>query len=236
MVENVMAEMKRYILDKNNGFNVIVNLYIIRYLYSHMKKATCFEIADSERKKSVDFYNNVVGITRQRMSRMLQGARFEMSAEDRKRLSGMFGISENYFERDGKCFQLGRLEITDWECYFNDRYDAGYNVYDYDRIKNRHISKVEETLKGLCSKGALERDYETSTPVYYVYYYFKNGTTYTEESNLRKFLKLLSQLSFSDWEEIEDNVDSLEHYQGLLEKHSHYVKVVAEYKRLKEKK
>lgn len=49
-------------------------------------------------------------------------------------------------------------------------------------------------------------------------------------------MKLLSQLSFSDWEEIEDNVDSLEHYQGLLEKHSHYVKVVTEYKRLKEKK
>lgn len=231
-----MAETKRYILDKNNGFNVIVNLYIIRYLYSHMKKAVCFEIADSERKKSVDFYNRVVGITRQRMSRMLQGERFEMSADDRKRLSGMFGISEKYFERDGKCFQLGRLEQTDWKCYFNDRYGAGYNVYDYDRIKNRHIAKVEETLKGLCSKGALERDYETSTPVYYVYYYFKHGATYTEESNLTKFLKLLSQLSFSDWEEIEDNIDSLEHYQGLLEKHSHYVTVMAEYKRLKEKK
>ena len=54
---------------------------------------------------------------------------------------------------------------------------------------------------------------------YHIFYYFKQGTTYIEESKLRKFLKALSQLSLSDWEEIEDDIDSLEHYQNIILNH-----------------
>ena len=229
-----MADAQRYILNKNNGFNVMVNLYIIRFLYSHMEKADCFEVKGSMRKKSIDFYKSVVEISRQRMARMLCGGNFEMTSEDRKRLSNMFGISEKYFIKDGDCIQLGRLEENDWKCYFNERYCTGYNIPDFDRIKKRHISNVENILKELCKKGALERDYDTGTPIYHIFYYFKKGTTYIEESKLRKFLKALSQLSLSDWEEIEDDIDSLEHYQNILEKHNRYIKIVAEYKRLKQ--
>lgn len=229
-----MEETKRYILDKNNGLNVMVNLFIIRYMFSHLEKASCFEVKDSMRRKSIDFYKGVVGISRQRMIRLLHGQNFEMPSANRKRLSSMFGIPEKYFEREGKCFQLGRLEEIDWKCYFNEEYGTAYDIPDYDRIKRRHIPKVKETLEGLWKKGALERDYDTGTPVYHIFYYFKQGTTYKEESKLTKFLKALSQLSLSDWEEIEDDIDRLEHYQRILEKHNQYVRAVAEYKRLKQ--
>lgn len=85
-----------------------------------------------------------------------------MSEEDRQRLSGMFGISEKYFERDGTCFQLGRLEEKDWKCYFNDRYDTGYNICQ-ERIK-----ESERSLKAVGRK----RGRGTSGKFYFHLYLF----------------------------------------------------------------
>ena len=87
-----MGESKRYIMNKKNGFNVMVNMYIIRYLYSHVEKSGRFMDGEDKRKKSIDFYKKVINISRQRMGRMLQGINFEMSADERKELCRIFYI------------------------------------------------------------------------------------------------------------------------------------------------
>ena len=78
------AERKhsKYMVNGDNGFHVIVNHFIMRYIYSHMKERSddfsfISKLDSEEEKKYLDF-TVVVNTSRQRMSRLLEGNDFEM--------------------------------------------------------------------------------------------------------------------------------------------------------------
>ena len=235
MVDIVMENEKRYILDKNNGFNVMVNLYILRYMYSHMNKAECFEDATGMRKKSQDFHTTIINISRQRLSRILNGERFEISKEERANLCNMFGIEAKYFLRNGEIISIRTLEENDWKCFFNYTFYLDYEVGVPNKKRDELVEKVTSALKTLANEKVVLSEYESDTPVYRIYYYYKNGVTYKEESRLTRFLKALSQLRISDWDELED-LEQMKNYAEMLSKHTDYVNVVIDYHRLREEK
>ena len=65
-----MAERKGNMANKDNAFNIMVNLYIIRYLYRHMEKASVFMDATGQRKKTIGF-DIEVHLSRQRIINIL---------------------------------------------------------------------------------------------------------------------------------------------------------------------
>lgn len=230
-----MAKSKRNILNKNSAFNVMVNMYITRYIYSHIDKASVFMDEYAKRKKSIDFHAEVVGISRPRMGRILHGENFEMSSVDRERLSSMFGISEKYYEGGNSIMEIHLLQEMDWKCFFNEYFYTDFEIELPERVKDDSVLKVEQALNRLKKKGVIENEYDTDSPIYRVSYYFRNGVTYKEESRLTRFLKSLSDLQLSDWEEIEGDIEKLKYSSELLAKHNDYVNVVTRYKELKEK-
>lgn len=228
-----MAESKSNILNKKNGFNVMVNMYIIRYMYSHLDKATAFKHKEAKRKKSISFNKEVMRISGPRMNNILHGVNFEMSANEVERFNSMFNISKEHFLKNGIVIEVYSLTVDDWKCYFNEFYYTDFEINIPKQAKKERIKKVEKKLKELVSKDTINHEYETDTAVYRIYYYFKNGVAYQEETRLTKFCKSLSQLKVSDWEEMEEDMELLEKYQGILSQHLHYINVTIDYKRLK---
>lgn len=223
---------RRYILDKNTGLNVRINIYIIRYLFSHMEKAERFMDRKGERRKSIDFYNHI-GISRQRMYRMLNGTNFEVSATDREELSRRFNISKDYFEKNGKVIEIHKIKTESWRIYLNERYEFAENSkLPHSKIKEA-VNEVENGLKNMLKNNEIENQYDTTSALYRVYYYWKTGNTYINESKLRKFTKALNELKKEDWDEIENDLQQMERYRNLLLGHADYLRVIVEYKKIK---
>lgn len=219
-----MAESKRYILDRANGINVMANLYIIRYLYHHIDKAECFLADDRRRRKSIDFYGEILHMSRQRVQRVFRGDSFELSARHRNQLSNMFGIDEEYFLKNGKTMSIHLLDSLKWKLFFENRHNGTSTNVD---------KEIEKALKKLCEKDNIAQEYDTSTPIYRVYYYFKHGVRFQEESKIERFKKELLNLKLPDWEELENDIEQLEKCRDMLKKHYDYVKTVVDYKRMK---
>lgn len=235
-----MAESKRNILDLNTGFNVMINLYVIRYLYSHMdNKAKRFMDEGGQRKKSNDFYLEI-GISRQRFQRILGGQRFEMSFKDRKYLSGKFNIGDEYFNGNGKAVELNLVSGTDWKAFFNHKYPGDgnakkYGTWEPEKVLQERVGRVEKALSGLLGKNVVENTYGTDTAIYRIHYYWKNGTACIVDSNLTVFTRALERLQIEDWAEIENDIKKMEKYRRKLAEHAEYLRIVTEYKRVKKK-
>lgn len=224
-------ENNKIIFSKNNALHIMVNLYIIRYLYSHLDKAECFMIK-SQRKKSRN-YNEIIGISRPRMDRIFHGENFTISKKERENICSMFHIQDTFFQKDGSFMQIHMLDETDWQCFFNIKYYTDIPIGFNTKEEQKNADKVINVLKKLVIKGIIENEYDTQTPIYRIYYYFKNGTTYQEESRLTKFLKALSDLNISDWDELEGNLDQMIRCGDMLEKHTKYVKSAITYKQMR---
>lgn len=228
-----MGESRRYIMNKKNGFNVMVNMYIIRYLYSHIEKSSRFMDSENKKKKSIDFYENVIHISKPRMIRMLHGMDFEVSANERKELCRIFYIKEDYFLKNGLFMEVHLLDEIDWKCFFNEKYDTLFQLNLSNRVKQEKIKKVKENLKYLVKKDVIENEYEHDSPIYRIYHYFHKGNIYKEESRLTRFLRELSNLQLSDWEDIEMDIVELNKYQKMMAEHTNYITVITDYHNLK---
>ncbi len=118
-----MGESRRNILDFETGFNVRANLYIIRYLYYHMKKADIFMMeGEGKRRKSVAL-KEYVPISRTRFRRIFDGENFEIASEDKRKISECFNISTEYFRKEGELIQIHGLTQEDWKCFFFQQYN-----------------------------------------------------------------------------------------------------------------
>lgn len=227
-----MAESKRNLLNKDTGFNVMVNLYVIRYLFSHMEKAECFMDKNGKRKKSKDVYD-ILGITRQRMHRILHGEGFEMSKDNREKLKNLFDIEDEYFNKNGKMVEVHLITEEDWKFLFAVKYKVDLNVFGSSRQKAEHIEKIEKALERLLKKNVVENEYATDTAIYKIWYLWKNGVKHKEESNVDTFIRALDKLQIRDWIAIEDDLEKMEWCRGELLKHANYLRIVYEYKKVK---
>lgn len=232
-----MAGVKRNLLDWEKGFNIVVNIYIIRYMYSHMAdKASLFMIEGSERRKSVDLYR-VIGVNRQKISRMVRGERFEVSRRDKEMITSTLGIGDEYFAEEGKYIELRSVSINDWKCFFESKYPviARRDLRARGTAKEREesIAKVQNALEGASRGDIVHKEYDTNTKVYQVYYYFRNGAVYQQETRLTAFLNALYDLQMTDWDDIEYDLGKLEKYSEKLNEHCKYLSVLLAYRRLK---
>lgn len=210
----------------------MVNLFIIRYLYSHLDKAECF-MEKSLRKKSKNFYK-LMNISSERMARILHGENFNLTINEKEKFCGMFHVKENFFMEKGAIMPIQSVNETDWKCFFHINYQVRFNVMPSEKEKKENTEYVVKNLKKLSKKGTIENNYDTESPIFRIWYYFKNGTPYNEESRLTRFLRELSNLSISDWDELEDNLSQMQRYGDLLEKHVTYIKAAITYKSMKQ--
>ncbi|OIZ62714.1 hypothetical protein BLA28_20175 [Eisenbergiella tayi] len=222
-------------MDKDSGFHVMVNMYIIRYLFSHMEKDSIFYKTGGKRKTNIDFYESIVaGISRDRIQKMFRGENFGISMEEKERLEEKFHISRTYFEKNGTMIEINTLDETDWKCLFHVRHYAGYPLKLAEKAMEDRADKVIRVLNGLLKKGVIENTYDTESPLYRVWYYFHKGYAFMEESRMARFLKELEKLEIKDWDEIIGNMVKLEHYRELLSKHCEYINAVTAVRKMRE--
>lgn len=218
-----MAESKRNIMNRKDGFNTRVNLYIIKHLYYRMKKADQFmKTGSGKRKASIDLKKEIL-ISRQRLDRIFKGENFEMTALETKTIAGLFNISKEHFEKNGELISIHNITREDWECFFAQQY-GNYTVEKTGRGNNvEGMKKVETALEQIIKKDYIECHYDTKMALYRIRYYFKHGVTYKEVSAFSKFLENLQLIKISDWKELEYNPSEMEGYLPLLKKHYEYV-------------
>lgn len=225
-----MAERKGNMANQENAFNIMVNLYIIRYLYRHMEKASVFMDETGKRKKSKGF-DVEVNLSRQRIINILRG-RFMLTKEI-KQLSGKFNIESSYFQTNGEYIQIGTLTEKDWKKFFEISKLAYFNEFMTPKEEKEIPRKVEATLESLLDSNAVENTYSSKTALFKVHYYWKNGVPYTANSRITRFIAGLQEVSLADWEEKEDDITELKQYQKLLARHTDYLKKVIDYKEAK---
>lgn len=212
------------ILSMEDGFNTRVNLFIIRYLYYHMKKHSCFmEEGKGKRQKSKDLKKRV-GITRQRFSRIFNGYNFELSGKEAENIAGLFNISTDYFRKNGKLVEVHGIDRNDWKCYFNRQYNGSVKDVPYTpKERMGRADEVDARLQELVKKNFVANHYDTRMALYRIFYFFENGVAFREVSTLNKFLENLQLLKISDWKELKNNPADMKRYFHLLEKHYEYV-------------
>lgn len=223
-------------LNNENGFNTRVNLYIIRYLYYHMKKADQFmEDGKGKRKASIPL-RDCIGISRQRLDRIFAGYNFSMAAAESKKLAELFNISTDHFKKNGVLIQLHDITQDDWKYFFYVNYDKSISISKKpdDCVKEK-AEKVEKSLKESLEADYIESHYARDAALYRVYYYFAYGSTFKDASTLEKFLKNLKKLKISDWKELGSKPDVLKEYLPLLEMHYEYVSAYVKCRELEKK-
>jgi len=236
-----MEEMKkrrvRNTFDRNSGLPVMVNLLIIRTLYYGMKhKAECFEIESTgHKKKYVPVYDNsILNISRSRYDRLQRGAPFEISNREANELAALFQIDIRYFRRDTPDFlPLADLTPLDWQCFYNKFYDV---YYDFSgKVSEPNIAvraeKVMTELQKLVNKewNPIEDD---KNPVFYIWYYFRNGKTYEKINPVVKCMEELQQVEPEDWDRLYISTE-LEQYRDTLRKQYDYVNALVTIKNLR---
>lgn len=225
-----MAERKGNITTQKNGFNVMVNLYIIRYLYRNMEKGAVFMDESGQRRKDKDFYVEI-NISRQLLNHIFDG-RFILTKKI-KQLSAKFAIEPEYFQTNGKYIQIDDLTEHDWKIFFKTKYKTDFKVPLTPTVSAENKIKIENALKRLVDANVIENTYSAETALFKVHYYWKNGVAYVPKSKLTKFITELQELKLVDWEEKEQNIGELKQYQKLLAKHADYLKKVIDYKEAK---
>ncbi len=229
-----MAENKcnRNILDKETGFNVRTNLYIIRYLYYHMKKAGMFmESGSYKRMKTVDL-QDFIQISKPRLYRIFNGDRFELTARESANMIEIFNIRAEYFKKNGELIEISGITENDWYCFFGQTYGEK-SVKKLGVLPDEmaeKAEKVQKALNELPKKDYIKNHYDTSHPLFRIHYYFEQGTTFKEFNRLQEFLESLKALKISDWKELADKPEDMKKYLQLLKKHYEYVDAYIKYR------
>lgn len=142
-----MSARPKNIIKGDEGVVIMANLYIIRYLYFHMKKHDKFmEKGSGNKKKSAEFYGEIIPMSRARFIRIMKGYNFRFAMTDISYICSKFGIDTKYFQREKtKLLQLVRakdgdkakagnkpkdedkaITINDWKAFFWINYKADF--------------------------------------------------------------------------------------------------------------
>lgn len=223
------------ILSREDGFNTRVNLFIIRYLYYHMKKASSFmKAGKGKRQMSVDI-KEYVGIPRQRFDRIFKGDNFQITEENAKDISGLFNISADYFKKSGLLIEIYGIDRNDWKCYFSQQYKGSVESAPYTpKVRTDRAVEVDKKLCELIKGNYIAKHYDTKTTLYRIHYYFENGVAFKEVSPFNKFLENLQLIKISDWKELEYNPAEMAKYLPLLKKHYEYINAYLKCKELEQ--
>lgn len=132
-----MSARPKNIIKGDEGVVIMANLYIIRYLYFHMKKHDKFtEEGSGNKKKSSEFYGKIVPISRARFIRIMKGYNFRFAMTDISYICSTFGIDVKYFQREKtKLLQLVRAKDGD-NVKDGDKAKDGDNVKTGDKPKD----------------------------------------------------------------------------------------------------
>lgn len=228
MAENKSSEKKRIrnTFDGTTGLSVMINLYVIKYIYYHIEKHESFVLKheDGKKAKHREIYKNIIPITRQRFDRINKGYNFEMSTREATEICERFGIDIKYFRRDNPvAFEIEGIDTNlDWKCFYNERYDGKYSISGERKKEEKHqrAEKPEAVLDKLIHsdwENLLDKD----DPIYKICYYFHYGER-TDKPDSRKVLReLLEEIAYSEWDEIP--VEELRELQNLMKRHYSYI-------------
>ena len=221
---------KRRVKRLNNitGFNIMVNLYILRYLYMHI---------DKNKGKGSSFYSDIVDISRQKFQKICNGQPFTFGENRRKTLCKRFNIPEVYFIENGSIIEINGLDENAWKNYFNRHFTAlGEWKYQTTFATPVQQKKMEEELVAILKKhskkGFIEGTYKSTEAIYKIWYYFEKGITFTPSSNLDRFIKDLSEIECTDWNVYARDSNALQKYIDILQNHVRYMmalKIIGEY-------
>lgn len=213
--------------NRDTGLPIMINLYVIKYIYYHIKKADCFiEEKEAGRKaKAYPIYTNWLPISRPRFNRINKGEDFELSNREAADICERFGIDTKYFRGDSPAvFEIEGIETdTDWKCFYLNKYGVYYDLPDKvesDEDCKTRYKNVENVLKYLISSD-WERQLSQDDPVYKVCYYFHYGKRSDAPDNKKLLTKVLGNIGFREWES--ESVASLKEYHKLLKGHYDYI-------------
>lgn len=211
----------RNILDKDSGLPIMVNLYVIKYIYYHIKKATCFmEQTKGRKPKAYPIYQNALPISRQRFDRINKGIRFELSLREAEEIRNRFGIGEEYFRKDAPVmFEIEGIYEEDWKGFYLVQYGVAYEGIEE---KERKKEKVEQALKGLVCED-WENRFRPSDPLFAICYYFRYGIKKEKSNRAERILQLLKEMDYREWEQ---SREFLKEAHGILKKHYRYTEAI----------
>ncbi|MCM1101156.1 MAG: hypothetical protein NC398_07200 [Acetatifactor muris] len=228
--------------DGNTGFPIIINLYVIKYLYYHIKKADCFMDEDYGRKaKAYPIYGTRgFPVSRQRFDRIKKGHTFEFTRGEADSVTETYGIDNIYFRKTEPVpFEIKGISDAEWKCFYNIKYEGHYGLPDDikkletvrqpEAIKKKS-KKVEDALKGLAEGWEkLEHD----NPVYAVCYYFHYGERFDKPDIIKNLKDILSVIAYREWDK--EDIGSLKEILSLMKGHYQYVSSLVTLNTLQEK-
>ena len=228
----------RRIYDKYSGYAIRVNLYIIRFIYYHIEKDSCFILDEAltgkKKKVSASLYAEDYFLSRQRMSRINHGERFEFSENAAQKMRDLFGISKHYFLKEAnEPFKIKGIKKLDWACFYKTQFyleDEEASKLSEDEILERY-KKVKDALHRLVETW--ENSLTSDDPLYLICFYYHYGEPYDKSLRHIEYLKeLLQNIRYEEWEK--ENRESIEQAYQLLERHYRYLQYKLGTIRLKE--
>lgn len=223
--------------DGNSGLSIMINLYVIKYIYYHIKKADYFMDESNGRKaKAIPIYGTkCFPVSRQRFDRINKGAVFEFTKNEADRITETYGIEKMYFRKtEPVAFEIEGIGDIEWKCFYNEKYGGLYelpsHIRDNGTAVEKNSDKIEETLKSMVADWEkLGRD----NPVYAICHYFHYGERFDRPDTVRNLKEILSVIEFREWDK--EGIDSLKEIQRLMKEHYQYISSLVTLNNLKEK-
>ena len=223
------------IYDRNTGLSIMINLYVIKYIYYHIDKARCFIDEDErgKKRKSYPIYcTDMLPVSRQRLNRINNGQCFEFTRAEANSITETFGIEMKYFRKDDPiAFEIDGIDETSWKCFYKSKYEVDYDLHiDFENEGDDIVKqKVEDILKDLSKDW--EQKLKCDNPIFAICYYFKYGERFDRPNAIKSLKDILSELDYREWEK--ESTTSLSELLKLLRGHYNYINSLVTLNKLK---
>lgn len=208
------------------GLPLRCNLFVIQYIYSHIKKDGIFMYEKQGQKAEACpiFGTDGFPVSKPRFYRACKGDNFQFPKSQTDRAAGTFGIADMYLRKTEPVpFKIKGISDVDWKCFFRRRYkDAVYelpqNVEGNSTAIKAKADKVEGALKSLVA-GWEKLGHDD--PVYAICYYYHHGERFDMPDIIRSLKDDLSKIDYRKWDE--EDMDSLKEIYQLMKGHYRYI-------------
>ncbi len=224
----------KHIYNKDTGLPIMVNLYIIKYIYYHINKNEIFmdKKEDGGRGRAIPIYSYEIPVTRQRFDRINKGHNFEFSESNVKEITETFGIEREYFQWDSpKMFEIEGLTPDDWKKFYLKKYGVEYDTKV--ATDNTDIEKIEKRLKKIVATNWKQINMK-NTPIYKICYYFHEGYRCDRAPRVDVVYGALKEMLYEEWDGVEK--EKRKEMEILLKSHYRYIQALGILEQLKKKK
>ena len=209
------------IYDRDTGFSIMINLYVIKYIYYHIDKALHFidEEESVRKKKAFPIYStNMFPVSRQRFNRINHGKDFEFTRREANSITEAYGIDIKYFRKDDPvAFEINGISDIDWKCFYKTKYEVDYPLPD--GFENDESNNVELVLKALVENW--ETELKREDPLFAICYYFHYGQRFDKPNIIKDLKKLFNEMDYREWDK--ESITSLKEIMPFLKNHYNYV-------------